>query len=100
VLVSITCLVSIARVGEYNICVGEYNIYQCVICVFEHNIRVGQNGICISEYIITYVLLFTFCNIVYDNDFFVGERYRAVTSYKYFRTKIFPCIFYMKAFFL
>jgi hypothetical protein len=61
--------VSIARVGEYNICDGEYNIYQCVICVFEHNIRVVQNGICISEYIITYVLLFTLCNIAYDNDF-------------------------------
>jgi hypothetical protein len=31
--------------------------------------------------------------------FVVGERYRVVTSYKYFRTKMFPCIFYMKAFF-
>ena len=44
------------------------------------------------------MLLFTFCNIVYDND--LGERYRAVTSYKYFRTKMFPCIFHIKAFFI
>ena len=80
-----------------------YCIYQCVICVVEYNIRVGQNGICIGEYNICvgqynmcYCLHFVI--LFYDND--LGERYRAVTSYKYFRTKMFPCIFYMKEFFI
>jgi hypothetical protein len=69
ILINTYVILRIARVGEYNICVGEYNIYQCVICVFEHSIHVGQNGICIREYIIAYVFLLTLCNIVHDNDF-------------------------------
>jgi hypothetical protein len=80
-----------------------YCIYQCVICVVEYNIRVGQNGICIGEYNICvgqYNMCYClhFVVLFYDND--LGERYRAVTSYKYFRTKMFPCIFHMKAFFI
>ena len=44
---------------------------------------------------ITYVLLFTFCNIVDDNDFCRRRKYHAVTSYKYFRSKMFPCIYFI-----
>jgi hypothetical protein len=46
VLVSITyVLVSIACLGEYNMCVGAHKI-----CVSEYNMCVGAHKICVSEY--------------------------------------------------
>ena len=48
---------------------------------------------------IAYVL-FTFCNIVYDNIFCRRRKVPCSIELQVFPLKIFPCIFYMKAFFI
>ena len=42
----------------------------------------------------------TFCNIVNENDYCRMRKVPCSIELQVFRSKIFPCIFYMKTFFL
>ena len=39
-------LVSIISVGEYNICVGEYDVLVSITCAGEYDICVGEYDMC------------------------------------------------------